>query len=98
MYPHLSNDSIEEAIERIEKNDNRTCEDRAKRLVELGAYTISLVNRPVAHLMDEFLGEASSSYINGNFRINTFHGEQAIGIINIHIVFVINLIKVVTVI
>ncbi len=60
--------SLEEAIERIEKLDNRTREDRAKRLSELGAFTISLVNRPVANLMGQYQEEASFSYDNGNFR------------------------------
>ena len=60
--------SLEGAIERLKKNDNRTLEDRAKRLAELGTYTISLVNRPVANLMNEYLEEASSSYVYGNFR------------------------------
>jgi len=70
--------SLEEAIERIEKIDNSTREDRAKRLAELGTYTTSLVNRPVANLMGEYLEEASFSYINGNFRSCIFSCSAAI--------------------
>ncbi len=70
--------SLEEAIERIEKIDNRTREERAKRLAELGTYTISLVNRPVANLMGEYLEEASFSYVNGNFRSCIFSCSAAI--------------------
>lgn len=74
----MSNNSLEEAKVRIENNDNSTREDRAKRQVELGTYTISLVNRPVANLMDEFLEEASSSYVNGNFRSCIFSCSAAV--------------------
>ena len=42
--------------------------NRANRLAELGTYTISLVNRPVANLMGQYQEEASFSYVNGNFR------------------------------
>jgi len=70
--------SLEEAIERIEKIDTRSREDRAKRLSKLGAYSISLVERPVANLMEEYLKEASYSYVYGNFRSCIFACSAAV--------------------
>jgi len=70
--------SLKEAIERIEKIDTRSREDRALRLSKLGAYSISLVDRPVANLMEEYLKEASYSYVYGNFRSCIFACSAAV--------------------
>jgi len=63
----MISNSLEDAIERIEKIDTSSREERAQRLSKIGAYSISLVDRPVAYLMDEYLREASYSYVYGNF-------------------------------
>ena len=70
--------SLVDAIERIEKIDTSSREDRAKRLSKIGAYTISVFDRPVANLMDEYLKEASYSYVYGNFRSCIFACSAAI--------------------
>lgn len=70
--------SLEEATERIKGIDERKLEDRAKRLTKLGAYTISLVDRPVPNLMNEYLREANFSYIYGYFRSCIFACATAV--------------------
>jgi len=63
---------------RIENIDERSREERAQRLAKRGAYTISLVDRPVPNLMNEYLKEASYSYVYGNFRCCIFACSAAV--------------------
>jgi hypothetical protein len=60
--------SLEEAKETLGNLDNRTLDERAKNLVELGITTLSAIDRELSERMHDFVREAATTYINECYR------------------------------
>jgi len=68
---HMRNRTLEECKEQLRKSDENTLERRAKRLQELD--TIQTDGRLFSSQKEwDYAGEASDSYINGNYRSAIF--------------------------
>ena len=70
--------SFKDAIRTIVELDERTENERASRLLELGVMFWSSVERPTPQRMSDYSTEATMSYINGSFRSCIFCCSAAV--------------------
>jgi len=60
--------TFEDARNTIKSLDERTLDERATRLKELGVITLSAIARPLPQRMDDYMSEAGKTFIEGCFR------------------------------